>query len=86
MATLLRNQLKPQIDKLGGIENIQKMMQNPEVLTSLQQLAKDPTILAKYKDQFSDVLKDNTTGQKDVEQQTPVSPPKTFSQKPPKKK
>lgn len=45
---LLRNSpVKGIVDKMGGVENLERMMSDPEVMRRVQEMMKDPAMVAK---------------------------------------
>jgi hypothetical protein len=58
---LLRNSpIKGMIDKLGGVENLEKMMKDPRVSEMLDKTMNDPAAMARVAKQMQEVM-----GQKD---------------------
>ncbi len=55
---LMRNSpLKGAIEKMGGMENVEKMMKDPKMMEMVQNMMKNPEMMAKAQDAMSEAMK-----------------------------
>ena len=55
---LLRNSpIKGMVDKMGGVENLERMMKDPQVMGMIQNMMKDPAAVAKAQANMEEMMK-----------------------------
>lgn len=58
MGMMFRNSpMKSMVDKIGGVENLERMMNDPRFMESLNAMLKDPDALARAAAQTQEIMK-----------------------------